>query len=284
MATSLFSQSRNNSNGQRKLVAGSLAEFKAGRLYRDGETNWVMPDNRRGVCYVKREDDGILQFVWKEKKPNGEADELIVFPGDVHLERVKQSSGRVYVLKFQSSSQRLFFWMQGSDESRDEAVVREMNLVLNGGEDEDEEDDEEEEEEDEEEEEEEEMEEGEGDDNERSLLLKRKSSREAEALSHQQEQSALAQESPALNTSLSSAQVGGVPGSSMRNVSDRTAGADVTPLGSSELEGLRDLLMRTQERRGGVRTRSRATRLQLGNVLTPENLVSVLNDEKLRET
>ncbi|KAJ1781310.1 hypothetical protein LPJ59_007076, partial [Coemansia sp. RSA 2399] len=128
------------------------------------------------------------------------------------------------------------------------------------------------------------MEEAEGDGNERSLLLKRKSSREAEALSHHREQSALAQESPALSTSLSSAQVGGVPGSSMRNVSDRTAGADVTPLGSSELDGLRDLLMRTQERRGGVRTRSRATRLQLGNVLTPENLVSVLNDEKLRET
>ncbi|KAJ1769065.1 hypothetical protein LPJ74_004361 [Coemansia sp. RSA 1843] len=279
MATPLFSQPRgtNSSSGGRKLVAGSLAEFKAGRLYRDGETNWVMPDSRRGICYVKKEDDGLLRFVWKEKKTPSEIDELIVFPGDVRLERVKQSSGRVYVLKFQSSSQRLFFWMQGSDETKDDAVVREMNLALNGGEEEEEEED------DDEEEEEEEEEIGEDDEDERALLLKRRSSREAEVLSRHREQSALAQESPALSSSLSSAQVGGVPGNSMRSVSDRTAGADVTPLGSSELEGLRDLLMRTQNARG-VQTRSRrVARLQLGDVLTSENLVSVLNDEKLRE-
>ncbi|KAJ2535242.1 hypothetical protein EV175_006938, partial [Coemansia sp. RSA 1933] len=88
MATPLFSQARGSTAlGSRKLVAGSLAEFRAGCLYRDGETNWVLPDSRRGVCYVKREEDGMLRFVWKERKPSGEIEGLIVFPGDVRLER-----------------------------------------------------------------------------------------------------------------------------------------------------------------------------------------------------
>ncbi|KAJ2656556.1 hypothetical protein IWW48_004974 [Coemansia sp. RSA 1200] len=326
MTTPLFSHHSRNSGGgggggsgghQRKLVAGSLAEFRAGRMYRDGDTNWVLPDNRRGVCYVKKEEeDGLLRFVWKEKKPAGgsggaaEVEELIVFPGDVRLERVKQSSGRVYVLRFQTSDKRLFMWMQGADASRDEADVREMNLALNGDEEEVEDEDEDEEEEDEEEEEEEEdedevVEEMDANDNdndtERSQLLRRRvSSREAEALSHQREQSALARESPALSGgSLSSAQVGGVPGSSMRSMATRSPGADVvTPFSSSDLDSLRDLLlMRTQGTGGRTRmqTRSRGTpqpssssssagQLRLGDVLTPDNLVSVLNDEKLRAT
>ncbi|KAJ1732037.1 hypothetical protein LPJ72_003630 [Coemansia sp. Benny D160-2] len=323
MTTPLFSHHSRNSGGggsgsgghQRKLVAGSLAEFRAGRMYRDGDTNWVLPDNRRGVCYVKKEEeDGLLRFVWKEKKPAGggaaaaEVEELIVFPGDVRLERVKQSSGRVYVLRFQTSDKRLFVWMQGGDAARDEADVREMNLVLNGGDEEEEEEEEEEldEEEDEEDEEDEAeaVEEMDANDDEagaeRSQLLRRRaSSREAEALSHQREQSALARESPALGgaASLSSAQVGGVPGSSMRSMSTRAPGADVVaPFSSSDLDSLRDLLlMRTQGAGGRTRmqTRSRGTpqpasassaagQLRLGDVLTPDNLVSVLSDEKLR--
>ncbi|KAI9503856.1 proteasome complex subunit Rpn13 ubiquitin receptor-domain-containing protein [Coemansia spiralis] len=250
MATPLFSQST------RKLAPGSLVEFKAGRLFRDGETNWVVPDTKRGVCYVKR-DDGLLRFVWKERtRGNAEVDELIVFPGDVHLERVKQSSGRVYVLKFKSSKQRLFFWMQGAEEEEDSDVIHEMNVVLSGGEEDMEEEEEEEEEEGEEEE-----------------LLQRRGSREAEALSHQHEQSALARESPAMDSSLATAQVGGV--SNVR-VASREPGNDVT-MGSG-LDSLRQMLLDSPSS-----SSRQQTRLQLGDVLTRENLMAVLADERLHK-
>ena len=39
--------------------------------------------------------------------------DLIIFPDDVEYKRVPQcTTGRVYILKFKSSSRKFFFWMQ----------------------------------------------------------------------------------------------------------------------------------------------------------------------------
>lgn len=39
--------------------------------------------------------------------------DLIIFPEDIEFKHVKQcTTGRVFVLKFKSSTRKLFFWMQ----------------------------------------------------------------------------------------------------------------------------------------------------------------------------
>lgn len=58
---------------------------------------------------------------------------LIVFPGDVEFKKVSQSKDRVFLLKFNSSEARLFFWSQEANVEDDEAAVKKMNIVINGG-------------------------------------------------------------------------------------------------------------------------------------------------------
>ena len=52
-------------------------------------------------------------------------DDRIIFPGDAEYKYVEQARGnaknaRVFVLKFQGSSERLFFWMQEPSADKDE--------------------------------------------------------------------------------------------------------------------------------------------------------------------
>ncbi|KAJ2550095.1 hypothetical protein IWW49_003517 [Coemansia sp. RSA 1797] len=245
MATPLFSQH------QHGAVSESLVEFKAGRLFRDGETNWVRPDPRAGLCFVKKEDDELLRFCWKERSSNALVEEeLIVFPGDVSLEKVTQSSGRVYVLKFKSSSQRLFFWLQEADATRDAQLINSVNDVLGGDDDF-----------------------SMGDDDVRELLLESHGSHVSDVLSHN-EQGALARESSSLShDSLPSAQVGG-------SHNDTTPGMRrAAGLGPSQLSSLRQMLADIQV----PSNYSSQTSVHLGDVLTPANLRSVLEDARLRE-
>ncbi|KAI9469606.1 hypothetical protein H4R22_002751 [Coemansia sp. RSA 1290] len=272
MATPLFSQQpQRGGSGFGKgggTVPDALIEFKAGRLFRDGETNWVRPDTRRGLCFIKRYEDGIKQFCWKERTSRADVEEeLLVFPGDVYLEKVAQSKGRVYVLKFHSSSQRLFFWLQEPDSSDDAALVRKANAIL-GSEDEF-------------------MEENNED---VGSWLSRNDSREGEVLSHHREQSALARETSDLShDSLPVAQVGGVPESSVRRASQEQPGDDVQgpvsrDMGSSQLDSLRQLLSSIQVPEGysGGSAADGSSQMHLADVLTPANLREVLEDDRIR--
>ncbi|KAJ2225706.1 hypothetical protein H4R99_007031, partial [Coemansia sp. RSA 1722] len=200
MNTSLFSPHprRPGGSGQQQdtgsgKIPGALIQFKAGRLFRDGETNWVRPDTRRGLCYIKRNDDGMPVFFWRSRETNTTEETLIVVPGDVTLEKVPQSSGRVYVLKFKSSSRRDFFWMQEDDETADRGLIKKANVVLNIGSDQFDDDEEDDDMDDEEEEEEEEQQQQQQTQRQRTpAALGRRNSREGEVLSRHREQSALA--------------------------------------------------------------------------------------------
>ncbi|KAF9427294.1 hypothetical protein BGZ94_005177 [Podila epigama] len=98
-----------------------LLEFKAGRCFRKEGTNIVKPDPTQGTT-------GQVE------------DDLILFPGDAEVVKVPQcTTGRVLMLQFQSSSQKLFFWLQERATDRDDIVLSQLNqLIQQSGEDQDE--------------------------------------------------------------------------------------------------------------------------------------------------
>jgi hypothetical protein len=131
--------------------------FKAGRCTRIGSSKRVQPDPRRGTLSLEQRDDDLLHFCWRERGQavTEEAEEyLIIFPEDAtfshvaleHMTLVKEGEDnsdnvevtederkkntRIYALKFKSSDQISFFWMQGADESKDADQVAQVNALI----------------------------------------------------------------------------------------------------------------------------------------------------------
>lgn len=114
-----------SSGGNRHLV-----EFRAGRMTMVGKM--VHPDTRKGLLYMYQAEDGLIHFCWKNRTNNKVEDDLIVFPDDCEFKRVEQcKTGRVYLLKFKSTSRRLFFWMQEPKSDKDDEWCRRINDVIN---------------------------------------------------------------------------------------------------------------------------------------------------------
>lgn len=114
-----------SSGGNRHLV-----EFCAGRMNMVGKL--VSPDNRKGLVYLYQADDGLIHFCWKDRSNGKVEDDLIIFPDDCEFLRVDQcKTGRVYVLKFKSSTRRLFFWLQESKTDKDDERCRRVNDIIN---------------------------------------------------------------------------------------------------------------------------------------------------------
>lgn len=92
----------------------------------------VHPDNRKGLVYVYQAEDGLIHFCWKDRTSGTVEDDLILFPDDCEFKKIEYAkNGRVYVLKFKSSSRRLFFWMQEPKTDRDDEWCRRINEVIN---------------------------------------------------------------------------------------------------------------------------------------------------------
>jgi len=106
--------------------------FKAGRAIRREGTNFVDPSPTKGAVILQNGEDALLHFIWKNRVTNEIEDDLILFPSDASFTKVAQSAwGRTYVLKFSSSDQRHFFWLQDADASRDAEFVLNVNRLLN---------------------------------------------------------------------------------------------------------------------------------------------------------
>lgn len=89
-------------------------------------------------------------FCWKRRGDVDPEDDLILFPGDARLlKHDTGASGRIFVLKFSSSSQRHFYWLQSQSEGpnhepgfwseRDRNWIKRINGILQGEEGDDEE-------------------------------------------------------------------------------------------------------------------------------------------------
>ncbi|GAA5875180.1 hypothetical protein JCM16303_005036 [Sporobolomyces ruberrimus] len=110
-----------------------LLQFKAGRSFREGETNQVVSNPDRGLITLE-EEDGLLHFYYKDLATSSILEDLIIFQGDASFQPANKQH-RVSVLKFNSSSARHFFWHQDrelSDEQFEERGKKVNELI--GGE------------------------------------------------------------------------------------------------------------------------------------------------------
>ena len=115
-----------NSRSQSK----NLVEFRAGKMYM--KEKMVHPDKRKGLLYVYQAEDSLMHFCWKDRTTGTVEDDLIIFPDDIEFKHVTQcTTGRVFVLKFKTSSRKFFFWMQEPKTDKDEENRKKVNEYLN---------------------------------------------------------------------------------------------------------------------------------------------------------
>lgn len=83
-------------------------------------TSRVTPQSTPGYVYLYSEED-LLHFCWRPRSATLQDPELdlIMFPSDGTFTPYEKTrvSGRVFVLKFSSSSQRHLFWLQSKSQS-----------------------------------------------------------------------------------------------------------------------------------------------------------------------
>jgi len=126
----LFGNGRGGASGGSGSKA--VVEFRAGKMTMSG--NLVTPDKRKGMIQVEQGEDTLMHFKWKDRGTGVVEDDLIIFPDDIEFVRVDQcKTGRVYLLKFKSSSRRMFFWMQEPKDDKDEELCKKVNDSLNKG-------------------------------------------------------------------------------------------------------------------------------------------------------
>jgi hypothetical protein len=121
----------------------TLFSCKAGRCVSSslpGSGNFIItPANGKGELSVKRttaaspDGEGLLHFIWTDRKTKENGEDMILFPNEANFERVDtpRPGDRVYVLRDKNRDRRVFFWMQDMDDSKDEEMVAKINKFIN---------------------------------------------------------------------------------------------------------------------------------------------------------
>ncbi|KAM7269239.1 hypothetical protein ACFE04_024736 [Oxalis oulophora] len=106
-----------------------MLEFRAGKMITEGKR--VLPDTRKGLVRIARGEEGLVHFMWLDRTQNVIEDDQIIFPEETVFEKVNETSGRVYILKFNSDDRKFFFWMQEPKADGDSQLCTSVNYLLN---------------------------------------------------------------------------------------------------------------------------------------------------------
>ncbi|XP_037416742.1 26S proteasome regulatory subunit RPN13 [Triticum urartu] len=106
-----------------------MCEFRAGKMSLEGTR--VIPDTRKGLVRIGRGEEGLIHFQWLDRGQNIVEDDQIVFPDEAVFEKVTESSGRVYILKFRHDNRKFFLWMQETNADGDSQICRQVNAYIN---------------------------------------------------------------------------------------------------------------------------------------------------------
>ncbi|WVR08212.1 hypothetical protein IAU60_005259 [Kwoniella sp. DSM 27419] len=100
----------------------------AGRSHRrSNDSKFVDADPTKGVMQLRSEDGEFTHFSWTARGASQPEEELLIFPGEATFTQVDQDpSGRTHILKFSSSDQKYFFWIQKN--SRDEIARAQVDI------------------------------------------------------------------------------------------------------------------------------------------------------------
>ncbi|KAE8149290.1 putative adhesion regulating molecule [Aspergillus avenaceus] len=106
-----------------------IITFKAGicDLDTSGDTQLVKPKSTPGYIYLYSEDE-LVHFCWRPRTASHTEPELdlVMVPSDGSFTpyrpagKANPTNGRIYVLKFSSSSQRYLFWLQSKSQHEEE--------------------------------------------------------------------------------------------------------------------------------------------------------------------
>ncbi|KAI5815020.1 proteasome complex subunit Rpn13 ubiquitin receptor-domain-containing protein [Pyronema omphalodes] len=120
--------------------------IKAGKCLQDGTT--VIPQKESGILYIYLSpEDDLYHLCWKARDAVEPEDDRVLIPGDCRLLRHDSGpTGRIFMLKFASSSERNFFWLQSQPEGepghwsqRDKNWIKRMDRIMQGESEDDEE-------------------------------------------------------------------------------------------------------------------------------------------------
>ncbi|KAF5176137.1 Proteasomal ubiquitin receptor adrm1 [Thalictrum thalictroides] len=106
-----------------------MLEFRAGKMFMEGTR--VVPDTRKGLVRIARGEEGLVHFQWIDRTQNVVEDDQIIFPEEAVFEKINESSGRVYILKFNTDNRRFFFWMQEPKADQDSQICISVNFHIN---------------------------------------------------------------------------------------------------------------------------------------------------------
>jgi len=106
--------------------------IRAGRAFRESDSsNTVTAHPAPGDITITENDDGLIHFNWTNRQTRIAELDLIIFPSDAVFSVVTQSpGGRMHVLKFSSSDQRYFFWLQDNFPGAHASYAKNINGLL----------------------------------------------------------------------------------------------------------------------------------------------------------
>ncbi|OAF68205.1 hypothetical protein A3Q56_04054 [Intoshia linei] len=122
---------RSNASVNKKYSKTSydLFQIKAGRMYLKEKK--VVPDKRLGYFSVHITDDNLTHFCWRTRDSEDFEDDWIVFKDNIDFEQVDRcTTGNVFLLRFRTSKECHFIWIQETKTLILDHFTAFMNMVV----------------------------------------------------------------------------------------------------------------------------------------------------------